>query len=102
MIITTTENIGKEYEVIGLVRGNTVQSRHVGRDIIAVLKSLIGGEIKTFTELLTHAREEAIERMVEEAKKQKADAVIGVRLVSANIIQNVTEILAYGTAVRKK
>jgi len=102
MIITTTENIGKEYEVIGLVRGNTVQSRHVGRDIMAVLKSLIGGEIKTFTELLTHAREEAIERMVEEAKKQKADAVIGVRLVSANIIQNVTEILAYGTAVRKK
>ena len=99
MLISTAENIGKDYEVLGLVKGNTVQSRHIGRDILAGLKSLIGGEIKTFTDLLTHAREEAIQRMVDEAKKLDADAIIGMRFVSSDIMQNVSEILAYGTAV---
>lgn len=102
MLITTTENIGKEYTVIGLVRGNTVQSRHIGRDIMAGLKTIIGGEIKSYTDLLIKARDESVERMIAEAKKLGADAVVNVRFATSAIMQGASEILAYGTAVKFK
>ncbi len=102
MIITTTENIpGYEVkEYVGLVRGNAVLSRNVGVDIAAGLKTLVGGEIKGYRELLTKARELAIERMIDEAEKLNADAVVMVRLATSQIMSGAAEIVAYGTAVK--
>ena len=104
MIITTTDEIkGRTIsKTIGLVKGNTVRTRWFGRDIAAALKNLVGGEIKSYTDMLTMAREEAIERMVQEAKKKGADAVVGVRFTIADVMQGSSEILAYGTAVKLK
>ncbi len=102
MIITTTENVPgyKTKEVIGLVRGNTVLSRNVGVDIAAGLKTLVGGEIKGYKELLTKSRELALERMTDEAEKLNADAVVMVRLATSQIMAGSAEIVAYGTAVK--
>lgn len=102
MIITTTENIpNKKVEsILGLVRGNAVMSRNIGVDIAASLKTLVGGEIKGYQELLIKSRETAIERMVSEAEKLGADAVIMVRLTTSEIMKGTAEILAYGTAVK--
>ncbi len=102
MIITTTENVPgyKTKEVIGLVRGNTVLSRNVGVDIAAGLKTLVGGEIKGYRELLTKSRELALERMTDEAEKLNADAVVMVRLATSQIMAGSAEIVAYGTAVK--
>ena len=104
MIITTTETIpGKRIDkVLGIVKGNTIRARWFGRDIVAGLKTLVGGEIKSYTEMMTKAREEAIERMVEEAKKLKADAIVGVRFTTSEVMQGSAEMLAYGTAVKLK
>ncbi len=104
MLITTSETIkGKEIkQTLGLVKGNTIRARWFGRDIAAGLKTLVGGEIKSYTEMLTKAREEAIERMIEEAKKLKADAIVAVRFTTSDIMQGASEILAYGTAVKLK
>ena len=98
---TTPEIPGKLIkENLGVVAGNVVQSKHVGRDLMAGLKGLIGGEIVGYTEMLADARDVAIERMVDEAKKRGADAVVNIRFTTSNIMANASEILAYGTAVK--
>ena len=104
MIYTTTPDIpGKEIEeILGIVSGNVVQSNHVGKDIMAGLKSVIGGEIKSYTDMLTEARQKAISRMVDEAKKLDADAVVNLRFTTSSIMSGSSEILAYGTAVKLK
>ncbi len=102
MIITTTETIvGKNImETLGLVKGNTIRARHVGSDIGAGLKSLVGGEIKGYVKAMNDARDEAEKRMREEAEKMGAHAIVGVRFTSATIMSGSAEILAYGTAVK--
>ncbi|PCJ41060.1 MAG: hypothetical protein COA81_07955 [Alphaproteobacteria bacterium] len=102
MLITTTENIaGRNItETLGLVRGSTVQSKHIGRDIMAGLKTIVGGELRGYTELLEDAREQALSRLEENAKILGADAVVNVRFTTSAIAANASEILAFGTAVR--
>jgi len=102
MIITTTDFIpGREIiEVIDIARGSTVRARHIGRDIFAGLKNLIGGEIHEYTKLMAEAREQAINRLIADAEELDADAVINVRFTTAGIMNMASEILAYGTAVR--
>jgi len=104
MIITTTDFIpGREIEeVIDIARGSTVRARNIGRDIFAGLKNIIGGEISEYTKLMADSREQAIERMIADAKSIDADAVINVRFTTSMISQGTAEILAYGTAVRLK
>lgn len=104
MLITTTETIpGKEVtEILGIARGSTVRARNVGRDFFASLKNLIGGEISEYTKLQAHAREQALQRLEQDAIKMNADAVINVRITTSMIMQGVAEILAYGTAVKIK
>ena len=101
MIITTSDHVeGKSIvKTIGLVRGNTIRARNVGRDIRAAVKSVVGGEITDYTQMMTEAREQAIQRMVEEAEKQGANAVVGMRFATSMIMQNAAEVLAYGTGV---
>lgn len=101
MIITTSDHVeGKAIvRTVGLVKGNTIQARHVGKDIRAGLKSIVGGEITDYTEMMASAREQAIQRMVEDAKKQGANAVVSMRLATSMIMQNASEVLAYGTGV---
>lgn len=100
MIVTTNDIPGKEIvEVKGLVQGNVVKTKHVGRDIGASLKTLVGGEIKGYSELMVEAREIAVERMVEEAVKLGANAIVGMRYQTAEIMGGSAEVLAYGTAV---
>jgi uncharacterized protein YbjQ (UPF0145 family) len=104
MLITNTERIdGKEITgILGLVRGNSTRARFFGRDIIAFFKNIAGGEISEYSDLLTSTRNAAIDRMMEEAQKMGADAVINVRFNTANVAQGVSEILAFGTAVKLK
>lgn len=101
MIITTSDHVeGKTIvKTIGLVKGNTIRARHIGRDIRAGLKSIVGGEITDYTEMMSGAREEAIKRMTEDAKSKGANAVVSMRLATSMIMQNASEVLAYGTAV---
>lgn len=101
MIIATTNDICEHRVVktLGLVRGNTLRARHLGHDIMAVLRGLVGGEITDYTKMLAEAREQALDRMVEEARALGGNAVIGVRFSTSYIMANVAEILAYGTAV---
>lgn len=102
IIITTSENIpGKKIKkILGVVRGNTVRSRNIGHDIFAGLKNIVGGEIKTYTELISQSRDEAYNRMVENAKKIGADAVINMRFATSTVMAGASEMLAYGTAVK--
>lgn len=102
MIIATTETIaGKEIvEVLGLVRGNTIRARHIGSDIVAGLKGVVGGEIKSYVIAMTEAREEALQRMVQEAEAVGADAIVTVRFSTSNVMAGAAEVLAYGTAVK--
>jgi len=104
MLITNTETIANREitENLGLVRGNSTRARFFGRDIVAFFKNLGGGEISEYSDLLTRTRNAAIDRMVMEAEKLGADAVINVRFNTANIAQGVSEILAFGTAVKLK
>ena len=104
MIITTTESIPnkKITEIVGICRGSTVRARNIGRDIFAGLKNIVGGEISEYTRLQAVSREQAIQRMIDDAKKMNADAIINVRLTTAMIMQGTAEILAYGTAVNLK
>jgi len=101
MIITTADRVEGRAVVktVGLVRGNTIRARHVGRDIKAGLKSIVGGEITDYTHMMTEAREQAIQRMVEDAEKKGANAVISMRFSTSMIMQNAAEVLAYGTGV---
>jgi uncharacterized protein YbjQ (UPF0145 family) len=102
IIVTTSNDVPDKAisEVIGIVKGNTVRARNIGRDIGAGLKSIVGGEVKTYTDMTTSARDEAYNRMVNEALDQGADAVIGVRFTTSMIMQGASEMLAYGTAVK--
>lgn len=101
MIVATTDHIeGKKIvRVLGLVRGNTVRARHMGRDIVAGMRHLIGGEIREYTKLIAESREQAIDRMLAEAHSLGANAIVGVRFTTANIMMSSAELLAYGTAV---
>ena len=104
MIITTTDTIpNKEVgEVLGIARGSTVRARNIGRDIFAGLKNIVGGEISEYTRLQAESREQAMQRMKDDARKMGADAVINVRMTTAMIMQGTAEILSYGTAVKLK
>lgn len=101
MIIVTTDFVpGKEIqELKGFVRGSTVQSKHIGKDIMAGLKTIVGGELKEYTEMMEEARQKAIGRMVDDAKQKGANAIIAMRLETSAVMQNASEIIAYGTAV---
>ena len=101
MLILTTEQIaGKELEPLGLVKGSTIQTVNAFRDIGAGLKTLVGGELTKYNEMMNNARELATKRMVEEAQSMGADAVVSVRYSSASIMQNAAEVMVYGTAVK--
>ena len=102
MLMTTTESVaGREVaETLGLVRGATVRAKHVGVDIMAGLRNLVGGEMKSYSSMLAGAREQALDRMAEEARALGANAVVAVRMETSAIAQGASEIVAYGTAVR--
>jgi len=104
VIISTSDTIpGKEIsEVLGIVKGNTVRARNLGRDLLAVIKNLIGGEIEEYTKLMAESREQALDRMKQMAMEMQADAVINVRFATSYIMANAAEILVYGTAVKLK
>ena len=101
MIVTTTETIsGKKItKVIGLVKGNSIRARHVGRDILAGLRNLVGGEISDYTKAIAETREQALDRMIESARAQGANAIICMRFTTTSLMQRAAEILAFGTAV---
>jgi uncharacterized protein YbjQ (UPF0145 family) len=102
MIIVTTYTVpGKKIiKTFGLVRGNTIRARHVGKDIMAALKNLVGGEITEYTELMAESREQALDRMADDAKRLGANAIVGVQFTTSMIMGGAAELLAYGTAVK--
>lgn len=102
MIISTTDTVPKREvtEILGIARGSTVRARHIGRDIFAGLKNIVGGEIDEYTKLLSQSREQAMERMIKEAEAMNADAILNVRFTTSMVMQATSEILAYGTAVK--
>ena len=101
MLIVTTEYIsGKELEMLGMVKGSTIQTKHLGKDITQSFKTLIGGELTAYTEMMNDARALATKRMVQEAEALGADAIVGVRYGSAAVMQSAAEVMAYGTAVK--
>ena len=102
IITSTTDFIPnkKVTQILGIVKGSTIRARHIGRDIAAGFKNVIGGEIKSYTQMISKSREEAFNRMVNDAADQGADAVINVRFVTSMVMQGAAEILAYGTAVK--
>ncbi|WP_461303627.1 YbjQ family protein [Aureisphaera sp.] len=104
MIISTTDNVPNReiVETLGIARGSTVRARNIGRDIFAGLKNIVGGEIEEYTKLQAQAREQAIQRLMADANRLGADAVVNVRLTTSMIMQGASEILAYGTAVKLK
>ena len=104
MIIVNTDFVqGKKIvETLGIVRGNTIRAKHVGKDIVAGLRQLIGGELKEYTEMLTEARKESMQRMVKEANALGADGIINVRYTTSQVMASAAEILVYGTAVKLK
>tara|TARA_Y100000310_G_C20634966_1_gene790664 strand:+ start:795 stop:1118 length:324 start_codon:yes stop_codon:yes gene_type:complete len=104
IIVTTGNEIPKKkiVEILGVVKGSTVRARNLGRDIGAGIKNLVGGEIKTYTEMTMNSRDEAYNRMVNEALDMKADAIIGVKFTTSMVMQGASEMLAYGTAVKIK
>lgn len=104
MLITSSETIeGKKIsETLGIVKGNTIRAKHLGKDIIAGLRNIIGGEIKEYTEMLNEARDQSVKRMVEDAEKMGADAIVTVRFTTSTVIGGAAELLAYGTAVKLK
>jgi uncharacterized protein YbjQ (UPF0145 family) len=101
MIITTTAQIeGKNIaRTIGMVKGSTIRARHLGRDIMAGFRGMVGGEITEYTKMMAEAREEAIQRMIDDATSQGANAIVGMRFTTSMVMQNASEILAYGTGV---
>jgi uncharacterized protein YbjQ (UPF0145 family) len=101
MLLSTTYTIhGKKIvKHLGLVRGNTIRARHIGRDVMAVLRNLVGGEITDYTKMMAESREQAIDRMIEEAQKLGANAIIGVRFSTTEVMQRAAEIMVFGTAV---
>jgi len=102
MIITTQDDLADHTitKTLGLVRGNTIRARHLGKDILAGLRSLVGGEISEYTKMLAESREQSLDRMVAEAEAMGADAIVCMRFVTAPVMQGAAELLAYGTAVK--
>lgn len=101
MILLTIDNVpGREIEALGLVKGTVVQSKNFGKDFMAGMKTLVGGEIESYTQMLTEARQIATGRMAKNAEELGADAVVGMRYASASVMQGAAEVIAYGTAVR--
>lgn len=101
MLLVNTDYIeGKKFEMLGLVKGSTIQSKHIGKDIGAGFKTIIGGELKAYTEMMDQARAIATDRMVAEAQAMGADAVVNVRFATSAIMQGAAEVMAYGTAVK--
>ena len=101
MLLSTTGTICEKRIVkhLGLVRGNTIRARHIGRDIMAILRNIVGGEISDYTKLMAESREQALDRMVEEAQNLGANAIVGVRFSTSEVMNSAAEILVYGTAV---
>ena len=101
MLLSTTETIEgrKIVKHLGLVRGNTIRARHIGRDITALFRNIVGGEITDYTKMMAESREQALDRMIEDAEKLGANAVIEMRFATSMVMQSASEILAYGTAV---
>lgn len=102
MMLTTTDRIeGRRIaETLGLVRGSAIRTRHVGRDIVASLRNLVGGEVPEYTKMMAQSREQALQRMEEKARELGADAIIGVRFTTSMVMSGAAEMLAYGTAVK--
>ena len=101
MILVNTDYIpGKEFEMLGLVKGSTIQSKNIGKDITQSFKTIVGGELKAYNEMMNDARALATKRMVEEAEGMSADAVVNIRYASSAIMQGAAEVIAYGTAVK--
>lgn len=100
MVVTTDYISGKNLEMIGICRGSMVQTKHLGTDILASFKTLVGGEVSGYSEMLNQSRATATQRMIEDAQNMGADAVVNVRYVSAAVMQGAAEITAYGTAVK--
>lgn len=101
MILVNTDYIsGKDFEMLGLVKGSTIQSKHIGKDIMQSLKTIVGGELKDYNIMMMEARELATKRMAQEAEALGADAIVNIRYASAEVMQGATEVMAYGTAVR--
>ena len=100
---TTFEVAGREIkEHLGIARGNTIRAKHIGKDILAGLRTIVGGEIKEYVEALGQAREDAIRRMVMDAERKGADAIVGVRFTTSQVMTGAAELMAYGTAVKLK
>jgi uncharacterized protein YbjQ (UPF0145 family) len=101
MLLSTTYSIHgrKIVKHLGLVRGNTIRARHLGRDVVAILRNVVGGEISDYTKMIAESREQAIDRMIEEAQKLGANAIIGVRFSTTEVMQGAAEIMVFGTAV---
>jgi uncharacterized protein YbjQ (UPF0145 family) len=101
MLLSTTETVyGKKIvKHLGLVRGNTIRARHIGRDIMAGLRNLVGGEVSDYTKMMAESREQSIDRMIEEAQKLGANAIVGIRFSTTEMMQHAAEIMVYGTAV---
>lgn len=101
MLLVNTDYItGKELETLGIVKGSIVQTKNFGKDFMAGIKTLVGGEVKEYTDMLNQARQIAVKRMVDEAQALGADAVVNVRYASSSVMQGAAEVIAYGTAVR--
>ena len=102
MIVVTSENVPghRVTEAIGVVRGSTIRTKHIGKDLMAALRALVGGEVKEYTEMLVEARNESMNRMVAQAEKLGADAVINMRFMTSQVMTGAAELLAYGTAVK--
>ena len=101
MLLSTTDNIvdKKIVKHLGLVRGNTIRARHIGRDIMAVLRNVVGGEITDYTKMMAESREQALDRMMAEAQRLGANAIVQVRFATSEMMQHASEIMVYGTAV---
>ena len=103
MILVNTDYVaGKELEMLGLVNGSTIQSKNIGRDLGAGLKSIVGGELKAYTEMMEEARKIALQRLIENSEKMGADAVVNIRYSTSAIMAGAAEVMIYGTAVRFK
>ncbi|MBN1456811.1 MAG: YbjQ family protein [Sedimentisphaerales bacterium] len=104
MLISTKDTIdGKEIiRHIGMVKGNTIRARHIGRDIMAIIRNIVGGEISDYTKMMAESREQALDRMIEDAQSKGANAIVGVRFATSMVMQNAAEFMAYGTAVEVK
>ncbi|MDP2631403.1 MAG: YbjQ family protein [Candidatus Uhrbacteria bacterium] len=104
MMLTTTETVpGKEIsQILGIAKGNTIRAKHIGKDIVAGLRTIVGGEIKEYVEAMNDAREQALHRLTEQAEEMGADAVVAVRFTTSQVMTGAAELLVYGTAVKLK